>query len=136
MLYKQSTFLGTKSVREQKMVGNKKCSGRKIVWKQEWNKKCSYKILDKLKLIKAKCYLFVTNYVIELPFVALYGSMWPCMIFCGRVCVALLSFIAFSWSCMALVSMDLYGVFMVVHSKISILWTRIVFSRGHRSKFI
>ena len=45
---------------------------------------------------------FVTNYGIELPFVALYDSMWPCMIFCGCAFVALLSCIAFSWSCMAL----------------------------------
>ena len=44
----------------------------------------------------------VTNYDIELPFVALCGHMWPCIIFCGRECVTLLSCMALVvWTCMA-----------------------------------
>ena len=82
---------------------------------------------------------FVTNYGIELPFVALYDSMWPCMIFFGRACVALLSCIAFLWSCMALewTCMALEWTCMAFYGR---LWQNTDFnglvSRGHRSIFI
>ena len=109
----------------------------------KWNKICSYKILDKLKLIKALCGQRITfcykNYGIKLPivalalygrmwpyvafyglmwaYVALYGHIWPCMAVCGLL-----------WSCMCRLVvlyglfMGLYGIFMVLNSKISILF--------------
>ena len=71
----------------------------------QWNKKCPFKILDKLKLTKAICGQSVT-------FCGKNNRIgWPIVAFCGRVCVVVLSDLF----------MVLYGIFMVVYGKISIL---------------
>ena len=103
--------------------GTKKCKGTKDLQREQamfkWNRKCSYKILDKLKFSKvflsAKCYLLWHIMALNcrvLPSVVFYGLMWPCIIFCGLV------------------------VRFVAMSGIVALWLYIAFPRGHRSKFI
>ena len=62
-----------------------------------------------------------------LPCVVLCSLVWPCAALYGlvRPCVALCDLV---WPCVVL-----YSLFMALYG---LLWQNIVFSRGHRSKFI
>ena len=64
---------------------SKKCARVQKMF--QWNRKCLYNILDKLKIVKALCgQIMVLN--CRLWHVTFYDLFWPSIIFCGRVCVA------------------------------------------------
>ena len=104
----------------------------------KWNKKCTYTILDKLKLIKALCgqsvtfcdklWYWIVVCGLAWPYVALYDLLWSCM--CSLVVLYGLFMVLDG------LSMDLYGVLWSFIAKCKFYWTCIVFFRGHRSKLI
>ena len=71
-------------------------------WRGNMTKKCSFMILDKLRLIKALSMWASVTFCDKH-----FGIVWPYVVFCGRVCVAL-------WSCMCRLVV-LYGLFMVLY---------------------
>ena len=117
---------------EQKMFANKICSkSNKTIYQR--NKKCSWKSCSKwkhhcfisfLSLFTALCGLLQISMVLYGLLMVFYSILWPLL-----------------WSCLAFYGLVLYGrsIYSLLWPFMAIFlfeWTFVVFSRGHRYKFI